>query len=550
MSSSQYIKYPSRQAGPFTVNQNLMDFEITDNNAVYDLSKSFINVMCKVDCSETTAQGHPGGIFNVKPIYGASNYAFNNIALVRNASMNCRKAGKVEDIREVGLFRNTLAAYRKGKSSKESNEYGSLYGFYDDNGYQQSPMRNINKYGTQLSTDVEAPIQIPLKDIFETGRLPEFHVSKWGQTRIHLETYLSKLSFEYNIFEIMNLYGTKKSNTTFDTGNIGVSVLPDSLAQYKNKEVNVYSAGVATFLKITDIAINGNQDGILITFGANLPGPNDDPLFVVDKYYVSVGTWAADNSPFTTTQKYDKKPDLLPNFVGEAVYVMNMTNPAGGNNLSTTITSSVMNADGTVSYGFAANVPNATAGDVLVIKRREAGTITTTFPSAEIVLKVVSNPSPAPERLQYMTITTEQFTSGTAITNFERMFQLEPSAMNFFVMFPDADYCYSQDDADVSLVRFRLDNKDLTDRDYEVFKVLYNDRLNMLMLNSGYAMKNVSGTIYSNYLLESDENNSDNVLVLGNPCPLTQNEKLLQVNIESTNGFQNMNIYKQVLRSI
>ena len=121
MSSSQYVKYPSRQAGPFSSNQNLIDYELPDTNAVYDLSKSFINIMCSVEIDGTNVDD----VYNVVPKYGDSEYAFNNVALVRNASMTARRAGKIEDLREIGLYRNTLSAIRKGKSSKESNEFAS-----------------------------------------------------------------------------------------------------------------------------------------------------------------------------------------------------------------------------------------------------------------------------------------------------------------------------------------------------------------------------------------------------------------------------------------
>ena len=147
-----------------------------------------------------------------------------------------------------------------------------------------------------------------------------------------------------------------------------------------------------------------------------------------------------------------------------------------------------------------------------------------------------------------MTITTEQFTSGTAITNFERMFQLEPEAMNFYVMFPNASYHYSQDEPGITDVRFRLDNKDLTDRNYAIHKVLYNDRLNMLMLNSGYAVKDIRGILYNNDKLENKAQSTTRATVLGNPVPITQREKLLQINIDSTTGIEQMNVYKQVLR--
>ena len=72
----------------------------------------------------------------------------------------------------------------------------------------------------------------------------------------------------------------------------------------------------------------------------------------------------------------------------------------------------------------------------------------------------------------------------------------------------------------------------------------------MLMMNSGYAVKSIRGTIYKKDEPIHTNNNTQKVTVLGNPCPLTQNEKLLQINIVGSTGVQKMNLYKQVLRTI
>ena len=539
---SQYVKYPSRQAGPFSANQNLMDFELPDTNGVYDLSKSFINVMCSVDCANDAT-----GVFEVKPKFGNSGLAFNNVALIRNASMNARRAGKIEDLREIGLFRNTMMAYRKNKSGKESAEYGSLYGFYDNNGFQNSPARRINKYGTVESENVEFPIQLKLSDIFETGRIPEYHVSKWGQTRIHIEAYLEKLGFNHNIHEYLALKGTKTNTKEYTTDAATFASVPNTFSQLVGSQVSLFHSG--SIIVRTVVSINEAAGKLVFVFsGDPLPGSNGDVYYAFDGKNVLVcdaeGTATANSH---TRTAYDAKPDDFPGFVGQAVEVLNMTQDTNAA-VERKITQCLKQADGTVKVVYDDVITAAADGDVLLIRRRGAGNITVSFPSAEIVLKRVINPGPAPDRLQYMTITTEQFTSGTAITNFERMFQLEPEAMNFYVMFPDSDYAYSQDGPSITDVRFRLDNKDLTDRNYAIHKVLYNDRLNMLMLNSGYAVKDIRGVLYSNYELENNDQSDVRATVLGNPVPITQREKLLQINIDSTSGIEQMNVYKQVLR--
>jgi len=562
MSNSQYVKFPSRQAGPFTSNQNLIDFEMPDNNGVYDLTKSFINIMCSVETPNNA------GICNVVPKFGKSKYAFNNVALVRNATMTARKAGKIEDLREIGLYRNTLSAIRKGKSNKESIEYGSLLNFYDKNGFKSSQARILNYIGSDESYNVEFPIQFPLSEIFETGRLSEYHISKWGQTRIHLEAYLEKLKFEHlNLaMPCYEITGNKKQLRTSDPEAINDKI-PKYYKDLIGRDLMVYDVADDKIIqsKLTNVTRETSVaylNTLIFTFAndVNRDTGSLDSYIILNSNNYNKGTLGNTRTDITL----DLSPDELESsgfWVSQKITVFK-NQQKSSQYKEKVITSLDYDNNGNLVLTLDSELDAtnfADADDVFIFPAQIkpdnetanfSDKVSVSFPSAEITLKVVTNPGPAPERLQYMSITTEQFTSGNAIENFERMFQLEPNAMNFYVMFPDADYLYSQNDPGVNSIRFRLDNKDLTDRNYDVHKLLYNDRLNMLMMNSGYAVKSLKGTIYNNENVINSQMNTDKVTVLGNPCPLTQNEKLLQVNLGCSTGISKINLYKQVLKSI
>ena len=50
MSLNKVVKISSNQGGRFTASNNLVDFDIP-SDGVYDLSKSYVNLMCSVKFS-------------------------------------------------------------------------------------------------------------------------------------------------------------------------------------------------------------------------------------------------------------------------------------------------------------------------------------------------------------------------------------------------------------------------------------------------------------------------------------------------------------------
>lgn len=185
---------------------------------------------------------------------------------------------------------------------------------------------------------------------------------------------------------------------------------------------------------------------------------------------------------------------------------------------------------------------------------------------AEIVLRKLGAVPKMPAQLNYMSWSTEEFTSNGAQTNFQRMFQLEPNAVNVFMMFPSNDLFSIKDGFDN--YRLRLGgpggNQDLTDRDVIVGGALgkqkdplYYDRLSMTMLNAGYPMKSMLEQNMNVIQVETgtDVNRRDdagNLTIVANPVPATPYEKLLQVNMNfaANKGLTELALFKQVMRGV
>lgn len=197
---------------------------------------------------------------------------------------------------------------------------------------------------------------------------------------------------------------------------------------------------------------------------------------------------------------------------------------------------------------------------------------------AELVLHKLGNPGKTPNKLQYMSFSTEQFTT-TLQQNFQRMFQLEPEAVNVLIMFPsgNADLfsnmtTFTADLAggsryQIDKFRLRLDNDDLMNRNVKPYDPLYYDRLNMTFMNMGYKLRNVHEwasriwldpqlnpeTQRDTYNVTANQKNGAlRSLIISNPVPATKQEKQLQVNIDckANYGIEKLCLFKQVMRSV
>lgn len=184
---------------------------------------------------------------------------------------------------------------------------------------------------------------------------------------------------------------------------------------------------------------------------------------------------------------------------------------------------------------------------------------------AEIVLRKLGAVPKMPAQLNYMSWSTEEF-NGNGQTNFQRMFQLEPNAVNVFMMFPSNDLFSVKDGFDN--YRLRLGgpggNQDLTDRDVIVGGALgkqkdplYYDRLSMTMLNAGYPMKSMLEQNMNVVVAEVANDNArrddaGNLTIVANPVPATPYEKLLQVNMNfaANKGLTELALFKQVMRGV
>lgn len=498
----KFVKYQSQQGGNFNRNQNLVDFVLPEGQT-YNLHDSYINlnVICTVE-EEETASGT--GIYPVSLKWTtdggstAQKNHFDNVSLVKNASMRCRNKGQLENIRRVDILRQNLKNYTRsqrellsGLDHKNANvvvspiQKSKLGIFRDFNKVQ------ANNTGSIKSRDLTIlPVQIPLKEIFEICNTQEFNAtsSGCGETRIHLELNADRLMCIQTNNTIQTSYqDCQDISSTGNFNQIVTDYTVDSLRQiafWVGQKVVVAGTGTITWTHQK----GSTQSG----YGV-----------------VSAVQWVQDSSD--------------PNYRKVVV-------------------------------SFEDNIGNVTSGTLADVKVTQAlvNSASLEISQAEIVVKEVANPE-GYDSISYNTYSTEQ-ANGNKLINFQRQFQCEPECTNVFVFFPSSDDGLNSVNDNLESFRLRIDNMDATDRDIQVEPkdALYYDRISMTLSNAQMELKNLQEAVPDSSVTDwSTVFDNQELTSIMNPTPMTEREKLLQVNIQGKgDGVEEIALFKQIPRQL
>ena len=539
------IKLNSRQGGPFNQQQNLCDFDLP-GDGTYNLADSYINLYARVT-GTTGASTITNMGTNDQRVATLANLAVNwkdsparsfyNIAMVKNCALSSEQAGVLEDIRRVDILKQNLNEYAMSTDEKASLNYTRLSGRTDQSGERSSIFNLLFKEGSQTSQIIPGRIQIPLAQLFELGKMKEYPAMNLGKSRIHLEMNLDKFQVVdatdsgrrqtlHNFADVDNASGgaaldctwvskaplTRKEDSCFYVGQrVDLKYTSDD-ALAADAAALAASATVADGADFTLIAAAQQGEAartVTITSTDDVSGAT----FTVSGYTTLSGALTTDtigtlNAATKSTTKTFYKVTAI------AVAGAAGTACSAGWGAVAAPTYYKEKIIASISYGtVAANVNSGDMKQILTFdtnapqvpttKTYSAVTITPSVTqtagtmvveSAELVLRKLNKNVKAPSELNYLTWSTEQFTANNE-KDFQRMFQLEPEAVNVFATFPDHDL-FSRN-GDLKSFRLRLDGEDLVDRDISVGEEkardpLYYDRLSMTMLNSMIPLNSLS----------------------------------------------------------
>jgi hypothetical protein len=594
------IKLNSKQGGPFLkgTSNNLLDFDIP-GDGTYNLSSSYLNLVGTVSGLVSTQAAQLSG--NVTGYPSAYKIVINhedadrsvyNVSMIKNCRLSSEFKGGLEDIRRVDILRQNLNEYTLSTAEQKSLEYSSIRQLTYNNTVRSSVFQEIYNDGVTLSRNVAGSIKVKLSQLFELGKLQAYPAQTMGTTRVHVELHLEK--FSVASFMDTSAVGYKPMEDV--AGNDAGVTSTVSKAKYDNNIENspFWVGGLAAITFTSDCDNTGNE--AIATAASNTGGTVGALTLVADYNNVFVGGGMKIKITSTADDSGRAFEIIGTNLNGVEINENIAAGPNNGTiesvNYYTSITSITIDAASTGAISVGANastVPQTSLRTITSISYDDtSGAQTLTFFSnfvynllptgksltavsiapvasddtnavlsfsrAELVLKKLATSPKQPSQLNYMSWTTEQF-SGNDETSFQRLFTLEPEAVNVLMMFPKDDL-FSQN-TDIQNYRLRLDNQDLMNRNVTITEPrdpLYYDCISRTLLNSGYPTSNLNE---QNLNCDGDPTDGGitqadyKLTMISNPVPLTPSNKLLQVNLTSTGtGLKELVLYKQVMREI
>jgi len=489
---NQVIKLTSNEGGPITPSMNRVSFSIPANSGSYDLSRSYILLNCSIESDQTGIQ-IPQVMLN-NDAGGAEIAKSFNIGIIKNARMQC-KAGPIADIKRIDLLRNTLNNYTLTTDEQQSLDYLSLCASYGQNQQLGSIFREIYKEGAVASKNKEGVVKIHLDQIFNFGKNKNYSTEKFGRTDINLELNLDKIS-------VSNYLGAASTSNWSRQGRNGCQTLTATLGADSKK---------------------------LFTT-RNFINLEDSPYWVGQKIVVAYTDAGATGK---TATKTITAIDFLKT---EAV--------AGTSGQITLTLDSALEASA-LTGGQTISAITCTGVDA---------NFTFVMQNADLVLDQLPEGTPADDEIVYSEFTSEVHTSA-ASNNFQKQFFVEPEAINLYVM--NGGTIVSKA-GDLSSWRLRLDNKDLTNRVVDYHSPLSLDRIGMSFNNSQLPFHNAN-EIFSDTPINQVGHSSfpasfqsaNKLSLICNPLPLTESQKMVQLNLNSGSAdISEIVLYKELVSKI
>jgi hypothetical protein len=494
MSLNKIIKIASVEAGPILNNNPRLSFNIAANTGVYDLSKSYINVNCNVLSDNNVGIQIPQVSFDDDSGSSDISKAF-NIALVKNSDWSCSRGGSISHIQRVDLLNNTLNNYKLTTEQQQSEDYFSLCDTYDVNQQLTSIFRTIYKQGREISRNIGGNVKIPLSQLSGFGLIPAYDSAVFGALDIKMELNLDKI-------RLTNYLGAATVTTPTNWSRRGMNLMQDLAVVAANP------LWATTGVLFSDTKFRSIEES---------------PYFVGQVLKVSFKSSAS--TPVPTTK---------------AVVILSIkflnTEAVDAQNGQIQLTLNAQTITDITCEGVDATFEFQVTG-------------------GEIVLEQVAGLKSGPSELEYLDWSTE-INTNAAMQNLQKNFNsIEPNCLNLLVMNGGS---FLSKKKNVESWRMSLNNKFLTNRAVEYASPLALDRLAMTFGNSQQKLNNVNEIFQSattnqvGYDTIPDAYKDTNkLLVMCNPLPLTQEYKNIQLNINSgASDITEIVLYKELVKTL
>ena len=480
-------------------NKNL-DFKIPEGG-VYDLSESYIAI--ELQLNDPTAAIGGVAVPAAKMTVGldtnnfgvfAENHLTLGTGLVRNAQLYSQRRGMLESIRRV----DTLGMIKQSLEKDDQEIQYDLHAvgvldqpriagvfaspFCDEVRVSQGDGIDANGNGENVSRNRPYEQRIHLKNLFGIGGAKLFSTDKYGECKMNLELNLDKLKMGF----IQGQEGDFPAGTS----------------------------------------VNDCDDENGVANGATI-----DAL--------------------TLTSTYDTDEELLcPFMVGQAVNCVFTGSVSGASNQTSIIRN--------ISYTPAARkfvvsftravITNGSGGAEnytgISITPLRAGDVSLTINNAELNLTEVlgADASKVPDELTYITYSTEEM-DGAGLQVANKRTHIEPNCQTLYVA-----NCPTGRIAPARVMtkyRLAIDNEDVSgNRDVVFYKQLHKERITRAYVNKSVPLKNLELRLYRHSAAQANTR-SERLSVIVEPMPLTDEDKLVQLEIHANATNQDIILYKE-----
>lgn len=229
--------------------------------------------------------------------------------------------------------------------------------------------------------------------------------------------------------------------------------------------------------------------------------------------------------------------------------------------LTTTISSiTYTQSTGIVQFKTSESLPAADNNDNLTIEGVEPQDLVFSVVQANLGL-VVSPTGPKMNLLEYTTYRTEQSTVNS--TNWQKVYEVEPTCQNLFVLSKQSGSLYSTQDY-LKSFRIRIDGADVVDRDVELNygdtglktnrlrNPLYYDLIYKTFMNADLKLASLSENPQDvSEIPVNNQFDTPKSLLICCPTPITEEYKQVQLNLNTDAiPIETLILYKQVVNQI
>jgi len=487
-------------------NKNL-DFKIPEGG-VYDLSESYIALELQLN-DPTAAIGGVAvpaakmtlaldtnnfGVF-------AENHRVFGAGLVRNVQFYSQRRGMLESVRRI----DTLSMIKQSLELDEQDIQSDMNGvgdlpqerlggvlttaFVDEVRVTNGDGIDANGNGDNVSRNRPHETRIKLKDLFGLGKAKLFSTDKYGECKMNLELNLDKIKLGF---------------------------------------------------------IQG-QEG-----GNGGPGANIDLNACDDNNGVANGA-TIDSLVLTAEAQTD--PELnCPFMVGQAINCA-FTGSVSGAATQTSIIRDITYAGATRKFTVSftrAVITNGSGGAEnytgITITPLRAGDPSVTINNAELNLTEVlgADAGKVPDEINYITYSTEEM-DGAGLATANKRTHLEPNCQTLYVASCETGKIAPA--RTMSKYRLAIDNEDVSgNRDIDYFDQLHKERITRAYVNKNVPLKNLELVLLRHSATQANMR-TERLNVIVEPMPLTDEDKLAQLEMTAVANNQDIILYKELVVS-